>query len=70
MKKVFLLVLFVLTLFAKVDYSSMSNEELLALMGYVKPVNIQEFKRELNSRIPTFSEKEKNVYLKNLKKMK
>ena len=55
-------------LFAKVDYSSMSTEELLAMMGYVSPKNKVAFESELKQRVATMSKKEKMIYIKNLKK--
>lgn len=57
-------------LFAKVDYSEMSTEELLAMIGYVKDKNKKEFEKELELRYPKMSEKEKTIYIKNLKKLK
>ena len=52
------------------DYSEMSTQELIAIMGYVKPAEQKKFVRELESRIPTMNSKEKATYKKNLKKMK
>lgn len=70
MKKCLLLILFISSfVFAKVDYSEMSTQELIAIMGYVKAENKAKFKRELNSRVPTMSQKEKKEYQKNLKKL-
>lgn len=69
MKKTFLFLFFIGTLlFAKADYSEMSTQELIAIMGYVKDKNLKDFKKELNSRIPTMSNEEKKLYEKNLKK--
>lgn len=56
--------------FASVDYSEMSTQELLVIMGYVDKKNQEKFKRELKSRVPTMSPKEKAEYRKNLRKMK
>jgi len=56
------------TLFAKVDYSSMSTEELLVMMGYVPAKNKIAFENELKQRVATMSKKEKLIYIKNLKK--
>jgi len=70
MKKSLLLILFISSLvFAKVDYSEMSTQELIAIMGYVKDSNKAKFKRELNLRVPTMSDNEKKQYKKNLKKL-
>ncbi len=48
--------------FAKADYSQMSNEELIALIGYVSEKNLKDFNTELKKRLPTFSEEEKQKY--------
>ena len=52
------------------NFSEMSTQELIAIMGYVKPAKINNFKRELNSRLSTMNASEKKEYLKNVKKMK
>lgn len=71
MKKMLLIISFAITLvFAKVDYSEMSTQELIAIMGYVEPKNKRDFIRELNSRVPTMSNAEKKQYQNNLKKLK
>jgi len=71
MKKiVFTLAFITVSLFAKVDFSEMSTEELLAMIGYVKPANQKSFQKELEMRYPKMNEKEKNIYIKNLKKLK
>ena len=71
MKKIiFSLIFLVVSLVAKTDFSEMSTEELLAMIGYVKPANQKNFKKELELRYPKMSEKEKSVYVKNLDKMK
>ena len=53
---------------AKEDYSEMSNEELIAIMGYIKEKNKKEFKKELDQRVPTMNEREKRFYDRNLQK--
>lgn len=71
MKKIiFSLVFLVVSLVAKTDFSEMSTEELLAMIGYVKPANQKSFVKELELRYPKMSKKEKSVYVKNLDKMK
>lgn len=72
MKKIavfFLLFLFATSSFAE-NFSEMSTQELIAIMGYVKPDNQKKFEKELKSRIKSMSSKEKEEYLKNLSKMK
>ncbi len=70
MKKV-LIILIVLCgmAFARVDYSEMSTEELLAMMGYVSAQNQKVLSRELQSRFPRMSPKEKKTYKQNLEKL-
>lgn len=71
MKKVLLLISFIMTIsFAKVDYSEMSTQELIAIIGYVEKKNVNEFKKELKQRIPTMSNKERKQYEKNKSKLK
>jgi len=71
MKKViFCLLLVSASLFASVDYSSLSTQELLVMMGYVPTKNLKSFKQELNQRLNSMSMQEKKIYEKNLKKMK
>ncbi len=48
----------------------MSTQELIAIIGYVKAQDLNKFKRELNRRVSTMSEKEKRMYKKNMKKSK
>ena len=69
--KIFLLTsLFVTYLMAAENFSEMSTQELIAIMGYVKPVESKEFQRELVSRVKSMSAKEKQIYTKNLSKLK
>lgn len=66
---ILLLTVFLSPVFA-VDYSEMSTQELIVIMGYVEKKNQTKFKKELKSRVPTMNPKEKAQYEKNLKKMK
>ena len=71
MKKIiFSLIFLAVSLIAKTDFSEMSTEELLAMIGYVKPANQKSFNEELELRYPKMSKKEKSIYVKNLDKMK
>ncbi|WP_331775091.1 DUF1104 domain-containing protein [Sulfurospirillum sp. 1612] len=71
MKKVFCcLFIFSIALLAKVDYSVVSTEELMAMVGYVPAENKSAFLREVNARIRTMSDQEKHVYQHNIKKLK
>ncbi|MDD3342059.1 MAG: DUF1104 domain-containing protein [Sulfurospirillaceae bacterium] len=64
MFKLFLiLLLFCSLLFAKTDYSDMSTEELLALIGYVNSENEPNLLMELDKRVVHMSDEEKRVYL-------
>lgn len=72
MKKIvsiLLIPLFVINLYGAVDYSEMSTEELIVIMGYVEKKNQEKFKKELKNRVPTMTAEEKSKYEKNLKEM-
>jgi len=67
----FLTLFLVASLNAGENFSEMSTQELIAIMGYVK--NDKEkvkFEKELKSRIKTMSAIEKKSYKKNLLKLK
>ncbi|AXH12460.1 DUF1104 domain-containing protein [Halarcobacter bivalviorum] len=72
MKK--LIIIFIFALFATFayaeNYSEMSTQELISIMGYVDKKNQTKFENELKSRISTMTPKEKTMYQNNLKKMK
>lgn len=74
MKKIvttaFLALLLSVSLHAGENFSEMSNQELIAIMGYVKANEKSGFEKELESRIPTMSAEEKAKYQKNLKSLK
>ncbi|MGB6330008.1 MAG: DUF1104 domain-containing protein [Halarcobacter sp.] len=53
-----------------VDYSEMSTEELIVIIGYVKKQNKDKFEKELKSRVGTMNPDEKAKYKKNLEKSK
>ena len=70
MKKIALIFLFIVSsLFAKEDYSEMSTQELIAIIGYVKDANKDSFIKELNSRISTMTEDEINLYKETIEKL-
>ncbi|WP_072680744.1 DUF1104 domain-containing protein [Arcobacter sp. LA11] len=66
---IFLITLFFSPLFA-VDYTEMSTQELIAIMGYVEKKNEKKFKNELKQRVPTMNPTEKAKYEQNLEKLK
>lgn len=68
-KSLIIILLFISSLFAE-NFSEMSTQELIAIMGYVKPQNQKAFDRELKSRVSTMSDKEKKRYKENLKRLK
>ena len=72
MKKIAIIFLLLFTfLFAKhVDYSEMSTQELIAIIGYVKDENKAQFIKELNLRIPTMTQDEKVQFEQNIKELK
>ena len=55
--------------FAKEDYSEMSTQELIAIIGYVKEDNKDSFLKELNSRISNMSDAEKELYEKTVEEL-
>ena len=69
MKKIAIIFLLLFTfLFAKhEDYSEMSTQELIAIIGYVKDENKAQFIKELNLRIPTMTQDEKVQFEQNIK---
>jgi len=67
--KTFLLTLLLVSfLQAGENFSEMSTQELIAIMGYVKPHEKVKFHKELESRLPSMSADEKNKYKQNLQK--
>lgn len=72
MKKIALIFLLLFTfVFAKQeDYSEMSTQELIAIIGYVKEENKAQFIKELNSRIPTMTQEEKAQFEQNIEELK
>jgi hypothetical protein len=69
---IFLLTFFLSTsILAGENFSEMSTQELIAIMGYVnKPSEKSKFVKELESRVPSMSPQEKKNYQKNLPKLK
>ncbi|MFA6740456.1 DUF1104 domain-containing protein [Arcobacter caeni] len=72
MKKIAIIFLLLFTfLFAKhEDYSEMSTQELIAIIGYVKDENKAQFIKELNLRIPTMTQDEKVQFEQNIQELK
>jgi len=63
MKKLALiLIIMVSFLCAKTDFSDMSTEELVALIGYVDAKKEVPFYEELDKRVPQMSEAQKAIY--------
>ena len=52
------------------NFSEMSTQELISIIGYVKPSELEKFKKELSSRLPSMTEEEKKAYKENLHKLK
>jgi hypothetical protein len=70
MKKLLLTLLLLTTLiYAQENYSEMSTQELIAIMGYVKDENKKEFEDELKSRVKSMTEAEQKQYLDNVKRL-
>ncbi len=70
MKKLIIILMFLGVFLYAENFSEMSNQELISIMGYVDKKNQKKFEQELKSRISTMSKKEKEMYRENLKKMK
>ncbi len=72
MKKITLvfLLLFTFVLAKQEDYSEMSTQELIAIIGYVKDENKAQFIKELNSRIPTMTQEEKAQFEQSIEELK
>ena len=63
MKKVLFSCLIILcTLFANTDFSEMSTEELIALIGYIDQTTEKSFYQELDLRVPQMDEEQKALY--------
>jgi len=70
MKRLFvILLIFSALMYAKENYSEMSTQELIAIMGYVKDENKQAFEEELKKRFKSMTEAEQKQYLDNLKRL-
>ena len=65
-----LLFIFSVSIEASENFSEMSTQELISIMGYVKKDKLEKFTQELESRVKSMSEKEKKSYKKNLAKNK
>ena len=70
LKTFFLSLLFSSFVLAGENFSEMSTQELIAIMGYVKSSETKIFQRELKSRVSSMSADEKAKYTKNLHKLK
>ena len=72
MKKIILLFLLLVTfsIAKQENYSEMSTQELIAIIGYVKEENKSQFFKELNSRVPKMTEQEKIEFEQNLQELK
>lgn len=66
----FLTSFFIFSLYAGENYSEMSTQELISIMGYVKKAEVKKFTKELEIRRPKMSTSEKKTYEKNLHKLK
>lgn len=62
MMKLFLALLCATLLYAQADFSEMSTEELIALIGYVSPSEQEAFYSELSKRQAQMSEEQKELY--------
>lgn len=68
MKKKFIILLSLITFVFANEFSNMSTQELVSIMGYVKDAKQVQFLRELKTRESFMDEKTKKIYIENLKK--
>ena len=66
----FLTLLLTSSLYSGENYSEMSTQELISIIGYVKKDEVKKFKKELELRVPKMSAHEKKTYKENLHKIK
>lgn len=63
-------ILLSVSLYGGDNFSEMSTQELISIIGYVKKNDLEKFKAELKLREKNMSDKEKKTYNENLKKIK
>jgi len=66
--KFFILIVFLVTSSYAINFSQMSTQELIVLVGYVKSADSSALKKELKTRVSSMSEKEKKDYQMVLKR--
>ena len=66
-KIIFFITMLFSNLFA-INFSQMSTQELIVLVGYVKSEDENKLKKELRTRVSSMSEKEKKDYKMALKR--
>lgn len=69
-RSLFLTLLFITSVYAGENYSEMSTQELISIIGYVKKDDVEKFKKELELRKDAMSDSEKKAYEENLHKLK
>ncbi|WP_333802993.1 DUF1104 domain-containing protein [Sulfurospirillum sp.] len=62
LKILFACLIILTTLYAKADFSEMSTEELIALIGYIDQDKETFLYQELDKRLETMSEEQKALY--------
>lgn len=68
MRKAFIIFIFLSVVSFASEFGKMSTQELIAVMGYVKPAKEVQFLRELKQREPFMDKKTRKLYEENLKK--
>lgn len=63
-------ILLSVSLYGGDNFSEMSTQELISIIGYVKKNDLEKFKAELKLREKNMSTKEKRTYNENLEKIK
>ena len=70
LSSIFLIVLVFSYVYGGDNYTEMSTQELISIIGYVKDSDMKKFKEELESRKEKMTASEKENYKKNKDKLK
>jgi len=72
MQKIFFLIVTLFIISSSLcgeNFSEMSTQELISIMGYVKAEDQKKFREELQSRVANMSKAERKMYNKNKKQL-
>jgi hypothetical protein len=68
MIKIFLTFILLLSLHAKENFSEMSTQELIAIIGYVDSSDKSDFDKELSKRVSSMTDEQKRLYYSYIKR--